>query len=165
MKYNEAVAHNKALRENIDNLRRERLVFDQVRQLTRRLLAVPTSWLILPIPKSAVWSTGYRNLFSKADGVASENMQKPSSKEILMMNLPRLPLWWRADLQEAGAGAARKEARDGAHHRDLQPRVSYFTRALTARRTQVFCEALLQRKEQERRDCKHRTRKRKHQRL
>ena len=29
-KYNEALAHNKKLRENIDNLRRERLVFDNI---------------------------------------------------------------------------------------------------------------------------------------
>ncbi|GAQ87539.1 hypothetical protein KFL_003590130 [Klebsormidium nitens] len=38
VKYNEAVAHNKALRENIDNLRRERLVFDQIyKKLEREL--------------------------------------------------------------------------------------------------------------------------------
>ena len=30
VKFNEALAHNKRLRENIDNLRRERLVFDQI---------------------------------------------------------------------------------------------------------------------------------------
>lgn len=29
-KYNEALANNKRLRESIDNLRRERLVFDQI---------------------------------------------------------------------------------------------------------------------------------------
>ena len=29
-RYNEALANNKRLRENIDNLRRERLVFDQI---------------------------------------------------------------------------------------------------------------------------------------
>ena len=30
VKYNESIAHNKQLRESIDNLRRERLVFDQI---------------------------------------------------------------------------------------------------------------------------------------
>jgi hypothetical protein len=30
VKYNEALAHNKQLRQTIDNLRRERLVFDQI---------------------------------------------------------------------------------------------------------------------------------------
>jgi len=29
-KFNEALAHNKQLRETIDNLRRERVVFDQI---------------------------------------------------------------------------------------------------------------------------------------
>ena len=37
-RYNEALANNKRLRENIDNLRRERLVFDQIyRKLEKEL--------------------------------------------------------------------------------------------------------------------------------
>ena len=35
MKYNEALAHNKQLRQTIDNLRRERLVFDQIYKVGR----------------------------------------------------------------------------------------------------------------------------------
>ena len=38
-KYNEALAHNKKLRENIDNLRRERLVFDQIYKKLEKELA------------------------------------------------------------------------------------------------------------------------------
>ena len=38
-KYNEALAHNKRLRENIDNLRRERLVFDQIYKKLEKELA------------------------------------------------------------------------------------------------------------------------------
>lgn len=38
MKFNEALAHNKQLRETIDNLRRERLVFDGIyKKLEREL--------------------------------------------------------------------------------------------------------------------------------
>lgn len=38
VKFNEALAYNKALRETIENLRRERLVFDQIyRKLEREL--------------------------------------------------------------------------------------------------------------------------------
>ena len=38
VKFNEALAHNKSLRENIDNLRRERVVFDNIyRKLEREL--------------------------------------------------------------------------------------------------------------------------------
>jgi hypothetical protein len=35
VKYNEALAHNKQLRQTIDNLRRERLVFDQIYKVGR----------------------------------------------------------------------------------------------------------------------------------
>ena len=38
-KYNEALAHNKKLRENIDTLRRERLVFDQIYKKLEKELA------------------------------------------------------------------------------------------------------------------------------
>mmetsp|Transcript_28818 Transcript_28818/g.35017 ORF Transcript_28818/g.35017 Transcript_28818/m.35017 type:complete len:526 (-) Transcript_28818:1065-2642(-) len=38
-KYNEALAHNRKLRENIDNLRRERLVFDQIYKKLEKELA------------------------------------------------------------------------------------------------------------------------------
>lgn len=38
-KYNEALANNKRLRENIDNLRRERLVFDQIYKKLEKELA------------------------------------------------------------------------------------------------------------------------------
>ena len=38
VKFNEALAHNKKLRENIDNLRRERVVFDNIyRKLEKEL--------------------------------------------------------------------------------------------------------------------------------
>jgi len=38
VKFNEALAHNKQLRETIDNLRRERLVFDGIyKKLEREL--------------------------------------------------------------------------------------------------------------------------------
>eukprot|EP00899_Mesostigma_viride_P003312 jgi/Mesvir1/12982/Mv05993-RA.1 len=39
VKYNEALAHNKKLRESIDNLRRERLVFDQIYKKLEKELA------------------------------------------------------------------------------------------------------------------------------
>ena len=39
VKYNEALAHNRALRDSIDNLRRERLVFDQIYKKLEKELA------------------------------------------------------------------------------------------------------------------------------
>ena len=39
MRFNEAIAHNKQLREEIDNLRRERVVFDGIYKKLQRDLA------------------------------------------------------------------------------------------------------------------------------
>ena len=102
-RYNEALANNKRLRENIDNLRRERLVFDQIYKKLEKVQAHPRQ------PPRPPMHASYTCLAARAwlhwlhaPGCACLSAGPP------------------AILVPPTAGTRRQEEGDGADHRDLE---------------------------------------------